>query len=386
MFDLRTLILLSGILLMCRGAVLLYIWEVQRRYPPTRDWAIGAFLCAIGAMLIGLRGMISPGFSVFLAQMLIIPGWLLTDIGIVRAAGARPPWRAGAGVAAVAVALIGYFLFVTPDFGWRTVVYTLAVMIFDLYAAGVCWRAGPGGGQSTLRVLAVLLVVFSLSNLIKLGFTLEAHIQTMMSDDPGFAQFFLITILYVFVSTPLFVLLAAQRLQEELNHEARHDTLTSAYNRRAMDELCAREWARSLRHDYPLSFLMLDIDHFKRFNDDYGHAMGDKALATVSQAAESMLRPEDLWFRYGGEEFVAMLPHADSLQAAEVAERLRAAIELLDIRAPQGRVRVTVSIGVAERQAGAEADWLAAVRAADQAMYSAKAAGRNRVRRFGEAG
>ena len=101
----------------------------------------------------------------------------------------------------------------------------------------------------------------------------------------------------------------SQRLQDEIEAQARRDALTDAYNRRAFTEFGDMEWSRSVRHDYPLSVLSVDIDHFKNFNDQYGHQTGDLALVQVSKAAHAALRSDDIWCRYGGEEFVALLPN-----------------------------------------------------------------------------
>ncbi len=178
--------------------------------------------------------------------------------------------------------------------------------------------------------------------------------------------------------TVLLTLHTSQRLQEEIHAQARHDTLTDAYNRRAFIEFADKEWSRSVRHDYPLSILSVDIDHFKRFNDQYGHQTGDVALVQVSKSAHAALRSNDIWCRYGGEEFIALLPNTTTDQALAVAERLRQAVESTLISSPRGSLRVSVSIGVAERSAN-HASLSEVLAISDAALYKAKAAGRNRV-------
>lgn len=265
----------------------------------------------------------------------------------------RPPWRAGLWLCLLAslasLAQAWYFL-VQPDFLARTVIYNVMQTLFDGYAAIICWRHGVGRRQQTFRVLSVLLWLLSLSNVVKTVASLHFGIDDILSDSPWNKQYFLCTLFYVAISSPLFVLLIAQRLQEELDHEARHDPLTQAYNRRALGEFCDRECEQAGRHGYPVSFLMLDIDHFKRFNDTHGHQAGDLALQAMSRCAMACLRNGDLWSRYGGEEFVAVLPHADGEEALAVAERLRHEIAGLSIIAPAGRLGLTVSVGVAEKR------------------------------------
>jgi diguanylate cyclase (GGDEF)-like protein len=168
-------------------------------------------------------------------------------------------------------------------------------------------------------------------------------------------------------------------LQREYEQAAKTDLLTGMHNRRWMDEMFPRQIARSRRSSQPLALLMVDIDHFKRLNDRHGHATGDVVLKAVARQLSDALRPSDLLVRYGGEEFVALLPGAGPDSAATAAERLRRAIEQADCTGvePGARLKVTVSIGVAVLHGG---DSLAGlIERADVALYQAKAAGRNRV-------
>jgi diguanylate cyclase (GGDEF)-like protein len=170
----------------------------------------------------------------------------------------------------------------------------------------------------------------------------------------------------------------SQRLQDEINEQARHDTLTGAYNRRALAEFADREWVRAVRHGYPFSVLTVDIDHFKIFNDQHGHPIGDATLVQVSASSQAALRADDIWCRYGGEEFVALLPNTSIEQAMVVAERLRSSVEKATITTPNGLLNVSVSIGVAERSSS-QSSWADALAASDAALYDAKRAGRNRI-------
>ena len=159
------------------------------------------------------------------------------------------------------------------------------------------------------------------------------------------------------------------------------DGLTGLANRRHFDEVLGREQARSARAGQPLSVIMLDVDHFKRYNDRYGHQAGDACLIRVAHALRAgMRRASDVVARYGGEEFSIVLPDTDAQQALQMALALRSAIEALGIVHADGEAgRVTISVGVAVRQAGGVADADVLLRLADAALYRAKDAGRNRV-------
>jgi diguanylate cyclase (GGDEF)-like protein len=167
-----------------------------------------------------------------------------------------------------------------------------------------------------------------------------------------------------------------RELQQRLLDQAITDPLTGAFNRRYMAERLAEAIERQRRSGAPASVLIIDLDHFKRVNDDLGHEAGDAVLKGIVALLGRRSRRVDLLFRMGGEEFLLLLPDTAEEQAAKLAEDLRASIEDYPLLADR---RVTVSIGVGELQAGETLDtWL---QQADAALYSAKQSGRNRVAR-----
>ena len=168
------------------------------------------------------------------------------------------------------------------------------------------------------------------------------------------------------------------RTQQALHHQATHDRLTGLWNRaRVLDEL-TREASRSQREKASVAVVLADIDHFKRINDVHGHAAGDAVLQHVGRVMQSSLRTSDAIGRYGGEEFLFVLPRADNDGGREVAERVRAAVETAVVSCASVDLRVTVSLGVAS-SAASGFDAATHVQAADEALYRAKAQGRNCV-------
>jgi diguanylate cyclase (GGDEF)-like protein len=161
----------------------------------------------------------------------------------------------------------------------------------------------------------------------------------------------------------------------ELRHLAETDPLTGIANRRFLMARLEEAHGLALRHGLPFCLVMLDVDWFKRVNDRYGHLVGDQVLAGVAQAIRLCLRTTDSVGRYGGEEFLACLPHTDKPGALQVAEKIRQAVETLAWEVPG--LQVTVSAGVACLSDGE--DLLHQINCADAALYAAKAAGRNRV-------
>ncbi len=174
-------------------------------------------------------------------------------------------------------------------------------------------------------------------------------------------------------------------LEEKLAALALTDSLTGISNRRAFDEALDREWKRTLREGSQISLLLLDLDHFKEFNDQYGHQVGDDCLRAVAAAVSAAVRLTDMVARYGGEEIAVILPSTATTGAVEVAEKIRAAVEALQITHegyPEGGGWVTVSIGAATalaRYGGTMRMPESLLLAADNALYKAKHGGRNRV-------
>jgi diguanylate cyclase (GGDEF)-like protein len=163
-------------------------------------------------------------------------------------------------------------------------------------------------------------------------------------------------------------------LLKRLDEVATHDQLTGAWNRRQFDELLVRELARARRYNQPLSLIMFDIDHFKNVNDTYGHLAGDDVLAALSVYVSANIRDTDTFARWGGEEFILIVPGVDVGGAARQAEKLRALIEHGDFGAVGW---ITCSFGVTQFRADDTPDDL--TRRVDTAMYAAKRGGRNRV-------
>jgi diguanylate cyclase (GGDEF)-like protein len=168
------------------------------------------------------------------------------------------------------------------------------------------------------------------------------------------------------------------RLQREYKRNAMIDGLTTLYNRRWLDEALPRFVTRYGRGEQPLTIVIVDVDHFKSFNDTYGHPVGDQVLVEVAKTLLGNIRPADLVARYGGEEFLVILPDTDAKGGRIVAERLRTAVSQIRLGPPAGRDRrITISCGGASLRAGEPLAELIAH--ADQALYQAKHSGRNRV-------
>lgn len=209
----------------------------------------------------------------------------------------------------------------------------------------------------------------------------------MRNNDPHMYYLLMDGTLAVIIGWVLSVINFKTRVSDYINKKtievlSCQDSLTGVANRRQFDRVIEIEWLRCLREKSPLSLIILDIDHFKNYNDAYGHLAGDICLKKITTAlVEIIRRPSDLIARYGGEEFAIILPNTDETGAVKLAERLRAEIEKLNIPHKHSNVdrKVTISLGVSTviPQLNSDVDNL--IIKADQALYKAKEKGRNQV-------
>ncbi|WP_313086263.1 GGDEF domain-containing protein [Pseudomonas sp.] len=194
----------------------------------------------------------------------------------------------------------------------------------------------------------------------------------------GVHVFNLTVVFCMFSYLALFYVVTVARAHKKLASMATTDSLTGLFNRRHMIELTEKVLARNQRHPTNLTLMLMDIDHFKQVNDRYGHDMGDRVLQAVSDLLKQSMREQDFIGRWGGEEFLAILPDTNFSHAGDSAERIRTGVQALDIPNDGTLVRVTLSIGITQYRAD---ELLSeAIARADHALYGCKAAGRNRVK------
>ncbi len=242
----------------------------------------------------------------------------------------------------------------------------LTMVIFAAVALTPAWRQALKGGAVVLAVANAVLVLTSQ------GWFSFGHLNIYLL--PSLA---LASLLSYFLEARH---LRAFVLEAELERRATTDVLTGVANRRHFTETAEREIDRARRYGNKLSVLMLDIDHFKRINDTYGHAVGDEVLKILPGVVKPLLRKLDFMGRLGGEEFAVMLVETDGEGAAVVAERLRKGMAAIEVRALGVHLHFTASIGCTEVRVNEQAEDLKrALERADEALYKAKESGRNRV-------
>lgn len=275
---------------------------------------------------------------------------------------------------------LGYFLLAfyinhyqpqVPDGGWGDLLIS-GLFVLLAVMAGSPWRPPAVAVSRNLRRVVDAGVPLMLPLLLMMVALLVSRLH------PTLAIVGFIGAMLGYALRSVLTQVEIQRQRDELEALARRDPLTGLGNRRNFDESLGSAHRRARRQGQGLAVLMIDIDHFKRLNDTYGHPEGDRRLRAVAGILDGCLqRGDDLLARYGGEEFIAALPSPDITHALSLGERLRAAVETAGL--PAAEAVVTISIGVAWQAARENGDPRDLVDRADQALYRAKHAGRNRV-------
>ena len=345
-------------------------------------WFAGGLIVGLAKLILqGLEGKAPAVLSGMLANELYLISFILQLVGL-RWFVVRKPMRSRWPWIAIGLVLMVYtilFLLRTPYCGNLLNIPFIAVCGAS---AWILLRHGRGQFSAVSRVSAIILCATMclaayralLTNLhyMRPWETVTAH------PDPRWlyslaGMAFLATFM---VMCDIWFMVT--ELQRELAEQARTDPLTGAMNRRALEETILRETARSIRHGIPLCAIIIDIDHFKHLNDARGHAAGDRALQALVNKVKTMLRGQDSFARTGGEEFAILLPDTPMSAGILTAERVRQAIEALEIPFETGPITFTISAGVAQFDS-VQGSWEDMMRRADAAMYEAKEHGRNSV-------
>ncbi len=345
------------------------------------NWALYAALSALSLVLFVVS--VKPGIEPVraAANLCIVVSLIALQRGVWAFFGRARPWRWHGAVLVLALVTTVYGL--DPTYGaWRVMIISGALSALCLSTAWDLQREARS--RMELRWGAVLSVPLLLGGLIfglRAGRALisPGTIVAEVAADSGLnvgAAFGYLVIALVFQLT--LVALVVTRGVVELRRSSRFDELTGLLNRRAMQESLEDQLQRSRRLGETFSVLMLDADHFKAINDVQGHAAGDRALQHLATLLAAQMRDIDRVSRWGGEEFVVLLPGAGFAQAHDVAERLRERVQSLPPRWQDQPVPLTLSAGVSE-WGGADDQLDTLLARADAALYRAKAAGRNRV-------
>jgi diguanylate cyclase (GGDEF)-like protein len=375
-FDPRSFILISALLgLLCACIFFILRHSFPKDIRGLDHWAVACLAMMMSAILFSLRGSISVLYSSFLANILVVGGIMLMYASLRRFEGHRQHYRQLIAILVAMALLLICPTFIRDDYRMRIIV--VSAVNTTLFAA--CAMAIQQMKQRSLKELftkIVFLFAASVSLLRYITAILQHDTLRPEADTSILQRLYMATFSFSVLALSLgFMLMVNRKLRLKLERVALHDSLTGTYTRGAFFDLLGKEMARSHRSSEPVSLLMLDLDNFKAINDRYGHLGGDQVLVDFAQKVNRILRPQDVFGRYGGEEFTVLLPNTSQEEACHVAERICLLSEQAD---SQDIPRYTVSIGMTTVRQHCP-DINAFVRRADHALYEAKKLGKNRV-------
>jgi diguanylate cyclase (GGDEF)-like protein len=356
--------------------------RVRQRMPGLRLWAVSNLLLAAAAAAHMLQGHVPLWVPAIAGNWMMLIG-RTTSVASLRQFDRRPVPRAWLVVACGTLMLaIAATLVVWPEPRVRAIIMVAGMAALAGWAAhSIAFSAPPSISRA---VMIVGLGGWALANLSRLWTTvhLPEGVPVLDLSNATVAAYLGALVIMDVLCNVGFVLLITDRMHEWVLQLARTDHLTGALSRGALYSQATRDLQIARRQHTHTAAFIVDIDHFKTINDTHGHAAGDAVLRHVASHGQAVLRCTDLFGRYGGDEFVAILPETDLVTAAAIAERLRVAVgepAPTHCPLPHGLPVVTVSIGVATVAAGCVGiDELIAQ--ADNALYTAKHAGRNCTR------
>ncbi|MFZ2100087.1 MAG: GGDEF domain-containing protein [Oricola sp.] len=373
-------LMVPGIITTGLAAIMLFgFWWRYRDTTALLWWGASKFVTA------STIALVTAGFALEAPALISAGGWLGTLSAPLVWGGVRRFNRLPVSWPLIAAAPLAYVSTLMLPHGldgriWSAAIGFAAWVIYLWAAVWTLWRTRA----EPLVARWPLMGFFGLHASIYAGATVGVLAGNLALDRPAsvnswFGLVHFETILYAMGTAFFMVLLCRERVEIGYIAAARIDPLTGTSNRGAFFDTGRRLLDRCRREQAPLSLIMFDLDRFKAINDTHGHQMGDRILSDFADTVRQSLRPNDLFGRYGGEEFVVVLPGASIETAAVIAERVRSIFaggnEFIDGKP----VRATVSAGVATAVSNAPLEDVIA--AADQAMYIAKRAGRNRVER-----
>ncbi len=378
-FDIPTAMQLTATMTLITGLALAFTITDYPRFLqyPMRLWVRGLLIQPFSYGLLSMRDQVPDWLSIVVANTLLSISFvhLILALYVYNRKAKQLPLM----IAIIAATFVGESLltYVWPSLYGR--IWLMSVIMTLMSVLGI--RAIYYKVEVITRpehMVAILLIIGILIMLVRALSFADIGMLSLTASTPMQSIVFTYGLLLPVVATSGFLLMCADRLNKNLTQLATLDPLTGVFNRRTMSELANTAIAASKRHGRALSLLILDIDHFKRINDQFGHEAGDLALCRFVELVREVMRENDVIARIGGEEFVLILPDSNERMALEIAERIRQRLDDSHFSISGWTVPLRVSIGVGTL--GPEISNLETLlRETDHAMYEAKRGGRNRV-------
>jgi diguanylate cyclase (GGDEF)-like protein len=372
------------VMIVTGAALAIFVTVVARRdsHDGLTLWASGLGLHTVAYILFAQRGRLDDLVTIVVANTMLSATFALFAEALYQFQRRPPPrWRIWLPVAVVAVSFHFLQQVSVPRQMLGPIIFAAQCSLI-LVAMWQKRRETIGRGQYFVAVAFLTVIAVFLTRFVALA---SGSVETLSigASNPIQAFSFLTSIVCLIILSLGLVVMTKERSDERNRVLAMQDGLTGLSNRRSILDALEQQLAMARRSGQSLSLLMLDLDHFKRVNDSFGHLAGDAVLRQVASGIASRLRAQDIAGRYGGEEFLAILPGTTVDGAVQLAEELRRSIALERIGIGEGRaITITISIGVCGGVPGADQRVEDLIGSADQALYQAKENGRDRVERW----
>jgi diguanylate cyclase (GGDEF)-like protein len=378
MLDPTTLLITVVLALAVAGCLLLVTWLQSPSLDALALWMISFALASIGVALIAARGTITDFWSISIGNAIIAASYGIMWTGVRSFEGRStsvPLMFAGTLVWLVACQFEAFYF--APKA--RAALMSAIIVAYSVMSAAEFWR-----GRDERLVFRVPIIVLLLAHalIVLIRIPLADTVPSLSSSNDaqvGWFTFLIFeAIFYAFCIAYMFGGVARERVALWYKEASLTDPLTGVANRRDFLQRCTALLRRTTFEHSPSALLLFDLDEFKSINDTYGHHIGDHALMEFCRVAASVLRPNDIFGRIGGEEFGCLIPHASLNEGRDIADRIRMQFEAVQLPVPESTITATVSVGVAA-SVGPDRDLASLIMSADRALYRAKANGRNRV-------
>ena len=378
-FDLKTIIFMSMLLTFMLSMLLAITRTHHKEVHGPGYWAVGNLVIGLGMVLVLIQ--LDAPKVIFLPSMALIGAGLSLYInGIQAFIGRKPDHRIPIIVFGLLALIDAYFMLIRHDILLAIVLSALIFSVIYFYSARLTFSRDEGVVGNLFWIVSSLYLLMALLMLGRAVYASQASVEIFESFAtwPINAYTFMLGAVSQFFISSLFVLMLSYKLNQSLESIATIDGLTSILNRRGLEDAALKMQDMCKRINLSMTVILIDIDHFKKVNDKYGHLTGDDVLRHIAKVVAGILRSSDVFGRYGGEEFCAFLPNTTESDAIGLAERIRAGVEASPLKLERGPIKTTISIGVAD-SVRAGYDFKGLIAAADGALYSAKNGGRNQV-------
>jgi len=369
-FDGRTTTLLVVVAFFIQAFAIGAQAFIIREYKGVRTALFGNLSLAIGFALLLFHGSLPDFLTIVVGNTLTLVSPGLHYIAISRFIGKQYNKAFVIFAITITATLLTYFRFVTNNIGIRIIIVSFCGAFFVSIIAYKLWQARHAPYRFSIRLTSIPFVAYGILLVIRLITTIISPPNALFTHTPIEAANYLLLFALSFLWSIGFILMVSQRLQIDLTELAHIDKLTRIPNRHATQIFFEKEISRSQRIKGEFSILMTDLDNFKQVNDHYGHDMGDFVLIKVAQVFQSAIRKQDIVGRWGGEEFLIILPDTTTENAEKFAERLRNEISVTEFTHSNTSVKMTISTGIASSNSLESMDLM--LKKADNALYKAK--------------